>query len=72
MSAATDGKAMRKGSWHAHQTRPLLGIYEYPLDAVEGQISPLQMKAECAAALRMCLNWSDVELSTMPSAEWVD
>ena len=41
----------------------IVGIYEYPLRDVEGQISPLQMKAECAAkALADAgLNWSDVD-----------
>ena len=41
----------------------IVGIYEYPLRDVEGKISPLQMKAECAAnALADAgLNWSDVD-----------
>ena len=41
----------------------IVGIYEYPLRDVEGKISPLQMKAECAASALADagLNWSDVD-----------
>ena len=47
------------------QTRDaaIVGIYEYPSRDVEGEISPLQMKAECAAkALEDAgLSWADVD-----------
>ena len=41
----------------------IVGIHEYPSRDVEGEVSPLQIKAECAArALEDAgLNWSDVD-----------
>ena len=41
----------------------IVGIHEYPLRDVEGTVSPLQIKAECAArALEDAgLHWSDVD-----------
>jgi acetyl-CoA C-acetyltransferase len=41
----------------------IVGIHEYPSRDVEGTVSPLQIKAECAArALQDAgLNWSDVD-----------
>ncbi|MBT3624762.1 MAG: thiolase domain-containing protein, partial [Gammaproteobacteria bacterium] len=41
----------------------IVGIHEYPTRDVEGEVSPLQIKAESAArALEDAgLNWSDVD-----------
>ncbi|MGD8416390.1 MAG: thiolase domain-containing protein [Pseudomonadales bacterium] len=41
----------------------IVGIYEYPDRDVEGRVSPLQIKAECAAAALADagLTWSDVD-----------
>ncbi len=41
----------------------IVGIHEYPSRAVEGEVSPLQIKAECAArALEDAgLTWADVD-----------
>lgn len=41
----------------------IVGIYEYPSRDVQGRLSPLQIKAECAAAALADagLNWSDVD-----------
>ena len=41
----------------------IVGVYEYPSRDVEGEVSPLQIKAECAAkALQDAgLSWSDVD-----------
>ena len=45
------------------RTAAIVGIYEYPSRDVEGQVSPLQIKAECAAkALADAgLTWADVD-----------
>ncbi len=41
----------------------IVGIYEYPLRDVEGSMSPLQIKAECAnqALIDAGLTWQDVD-----------
>ena len=41
----------------------IVGIHEYPLRDVEGRLSPLQIKAECAtkALIDAGLTWSDVD-----------
>ena len=41
----------------------IVGIHEYPSRDVEGEVSPLQIKAASAAAalLDAGLNWSDVD-----------
>ena len=45
----------------------IVGIHEYPSRDVEGEVSPLQIKAASAAAalLDAGLNWSDGMPSTM-------
>ena len=45
------------------RTAAIVGIHEYPSRDVEGEVSPLQIKAECGArALEDAgLNWSDVD-----------
>ncbi|MGE0386263.1 MAG: hypothetical protein AB7Q97_16170 [Gammaproteobacteria bacterium] len=45
------------------RTAAIVGIHEYPSRDVEGAVSPLQIKAECAAsALRDAgLSWADVD-----------
>ena len=52
----------------------IVGIHEYPLRDVEGRVSPLQIKAESAAAALADagLNWAVWMRFTMPekAAEW--